>query len=86
MLMAVQGFYRNGKIELPSLPGNVCDDTPVIVTFLQPDLIDLRERGIDESQAANLRTRLGQFLEDWDNPDMDVYNDYDANKSILQSR
>ena len=36
---------------------------------------DLRERGIDESQAADLRRRLAQFAEDWDRPEMAAYDE-----------
>ena len=37
--------------------------------------IDLRERGIDLPHAADLRGRLAAFVEDWQYPDMDVYDD-----------
>ena len=30
--------------------------------------IDLKDRGIDETQAADLRSQLGPFTEDWDRP------------------
>jgi hypothetical protein len=53
------------------------------VTFLEPKLIDLRQRGIDEAQAAALRAQLATFAEDWDSPEMDVYNDYNAAKAKL---
>jgi hypothetical protein len=33
----------------------------------------LRERGIDESQASDLRRRLSTFAEDWDRPEMAAY-------------
>lgn len=36
--------------------------------------VDLRERGICESQAAELRRRLAAFAEDWDRPEMAVYD------------
>jgi hypothetical protein len=39
-----------------------------------PPLVDLRERGIDESQAADLRRRLAPFAEDWDRPEMAAYD------------
>ena len=38
-------------------------------------LIDLRERGIDEAQAADLRARLKTFAEDWDRPEAAVYDE-----------
>jgi len=37
--------------------------------------VDLTERGIDASQAADLRHRLALFAEDWDRPEMDAYDD-----------
>jgi|LakMenEpi03Aug12_release.lakeMendotaPanAssembly.Ray.scaffolds.fasta_scaffold836017_1 hypothetical protein len=36
--------------------------------------IDLQSRGINPEQAANLRARLQSFTEDWDCPEMDVYD------------
>ena len=35
MLKSVEGVYRDGKIELTELPGDVQDETRVIVTFLE---------------------------------------------------
>lgn len=83
MLTAIQGIYRDGKIQLTEVPRNVRDDTPVIVTFLTTGDIDLSARGIDETQAADLRARLTTFAEDWDSPEMDVYDNYDAAKTNL---
>lgn len=36
--------------------------------------IDLQSRGINREQAANLRARLQSFAEDWNSPEMDVYD------------
>ncbi len=83
MLNSIEGIFRKGKIELKELPPDVHDDTPVIVTFLRSGHADLRNRGIDEAAAADLRARLSTFAEDWDSPEMDIYNDYDASKSRL---
>ena len=47
--------------------------------------IDLRERGIDEAQAAEMRARLASFAEDWESPEMDVYDNYDEEKAKLQN-
>jgi len=52
-------------------------------TDLSSAPIDLRVRGMDEAQAADLRARLVTFVEDWDSPEMDVYDDYDAAKARL---
>lgn len=83
MLTAIQGIYRSGKIQLTEVPQNVRDDTPVIVTFLTYGTIDLSTRGIDEAQAADLRTRLTTFAEEWDSPEMNIYDNYDAAKNNL---
>jgi hypothetical protein len=37
--------------------------------------VDLRERGIEEPQAADLRRRLTPFAGDWDRPDMAAYDE-----------
>jgi hypothetical protein len=86
MLISVEGVYRNGKVELKELPANVNEETRVIVTFVEPKFIDLRARGIDEAQAADLRARLATFAEDWNSPEMDIYDNYDAAKANLPTR
>ena len=78
MLKSVEGVFRQGKIELNETPSDVHESTPVVVTFLEPRPIDLRAEGVDEAQAADLRARLATFAEDWDRPEMDVYDDYDG--------
>ena len=83
MHKTIEGVYRDGKIELSELPGNVPEDTRVIVTFLETRLTDLQERGISEEQAAELRAQLGAFAEEWDSPEMSCYDDYDAAKAKL---
>jgi hypothetical protein len=79
MHTTVEGTYRNGQIELAETPHHVSEDTRVLVTFLTPGRIDLRAVGIDERQAAELRSRLSTFGEDWDSPEMSDYDDYEAN-------
>jgi hypothetical protein len=77
----IEGVYRNGRIELNDAPRNIPDETRVVVTFLPTGEINLRELGIDAAQAAELRARLASFVEDWDSPEMDVYDRYDAVKN-----
>jgi hypothetical protein len=75
MVKSVEGFYRDGKVELLE-PINEAEGTRVIVTWVQAaNSVDLRERGIDESQAADLRRRLVAFAEDWDRPEMTAYDE-----------
>jgi len=78
MRVAAEGVYRRGRIELIHVPENMPENTRVIVTFLGSGAIDLQTREIDENAAAELRARLGRFAEDWESPEMDVYDDYDA--------
>lgn len=74
MLKSVQGVYREGKVELlEPAPEGVAGR--VIVTFLSDaTAVDLPQRGIDRQQAADLRRRLSAFAEDWQRPEMDVYD------------
>lgn len=77
MLKSVEGVYRDGRVELLE-PAPLAGEARVIVTFLPPGgggPVDLRGRGIDESQAADLRARLRPFAEDWGRPEMDVYDE-----------
>jgi hypothetical protein len=74
VLCTIEGIYRDGKIELLETPTDL-DVARVIVTFLPgPVPVDLRARGIDEAQAADLRTRLKTFADDWERPDMESYD------------
>ena len=86
MLRTIEGVYRAGKVELSEIPHDVREEMRVLVTFLEPQSIDLWVRGIDEAQAAELRARLATFAEDWDSPEMAIYDDYDAAKARLQTR
>ena len=86
MSTTTKGIYRNSKIELSGTPGDVQDGTRVIVTFRSPGSIDLREHGIDKVQAAELRARLACFAEDWESPEMRVYDNYDKEKTKLKTQ
>ena len=43
--------------------------------------VDLQKRGIDKAQASDLRERLAIFAEDWESPEMSIYDNYDVAKS-----
>ena len=83
MLRSIEGIYRKGKIELVEVPVSVGDETRVIVTFLEFNDVDLRSRGIDEKRAGDLRARYATFVEDWDSPEMSVYDNYASAKANL---
>jgi len=73
MLRSVEGIYHDGKIELVE-PAPDGAEGRVIVTFLSLADVDLGKRGIVPAQAADLRTRLSTFAEDWNDPAMDSYD------------
>ena len=50
------------------------------------DGIDLKSQGIDQAQAQVLRSSLATFSEDWDSPEMSIYDNYDAAKASVQAR
>ncbi|OFW28253.1 MAG: hypothetical protein A3J28_09815 [Acidobacteria bacterium RIFCSPLOWO2_12_FULL_60_22] len=80
MSKSIGGVYRDGKVELTKVPLDVPEGTRVMVTFPETSPktnYDLRELGIDEAQAADLRARLRAFAEDWESPEMDIYDNYD---------
>jgi hypothetical protein len=81
MLVSVEGVYRNGRIELAESPNNVPEGTCVIVTFVSSNDIDLASQGIDREQARTLRASLVTFSDDWNSPEMSVYDNYDAAKA-----
>lgn len=75
MEKSVEGVYRDGKVELLE-PLEGAEGSRVIVTLIRrAEPVDLGKRGIDESQAADLRLRLTPFAEDWDRPEMAAYDE-----------
>ena len=75
MLTSIEGVYRDGKIQFLEEPPKI-PEARVIVTFIPAhSSADLQARGIDKDQAAELRWRLQAFAEDWNRPEMDVYDD-----------
>lgn len=75
MVKSVEGIYRNGQVELVE-PLAAAEGSRVIVTLInRGEPIDLRERGIDELQSADLRRRLASFAKDWERPEMAVYDE-----------
>ncbi|GIK65505.1 MAG: hypothetical protein BroJett018_32990 [Chloroflexota bacterium] len=81
MLRSVEGIYRNGKIELAEIPDELDENTEVMVIFVPKQRFDLASIGMTREEAAEMRAQMESFIEDWDDPRMDIYNDYDANKA-----
>lgn len=76
VLEFIEGLERKASGEEPARPssGNTMDG--------EKKQIDLREHGISREEAADLRARLSTF-EDWNDPAMDIYDDYDTAKAAL---
>lgn len=76
MVKSVEGIYRNGRVDLVE-PLPEAEGSRVVVTWTDTATrpVDLRERGIESSQAADLRHRLAPFAEDWNRPEMAVYDE-----------
>jgi hypothetical protein len=70
------GIYRQGYIKLQEKPCHLADETQVLVTL--PDLqnIPLDNQEITPEQAQQLRQSLASFAEDWESPEMSIYDDY----------
>jgi len=82
MLQTVKGIYREGTIELLEKPKTI-SQARVIVTFLnenksektdKTDGVNLAERNISAKEAATQRAAFASFAEDWERPEMDVYD------------
>jgi len=82
MLTHLEGIYRNGCVELTEQPDNLSEGMRVIVTFMPSKSIDLALH-IDRSEAEQLRASLLPFSEDWNSPEMSIYDDYDTAKANL---
>ena len=54
----------------------LAESSRVVVTWIQgAESVELDALGIDAAQAADLRHRLSAFAEDWDGPEMAVYDE-----------
>ena len=42
---------------------------------VENSVVALHDRGMDEAQAADLRSRLKTFAEDWERPEASIYDE-----------
>jgi hypothetical protein len=76
MIASIQGIFRDGKVELLEQPPRDISEARVVITFLpNAQSVHLADRGISPEQAADLRARLASFVQDWDRPEMDIYDE-----------
>src|SRR5437867_13212238 len=85
MLKTVEGVYRHGRIDLTEERSDVREETRVLVTFFEANLVDSPSRGVGEAQTAEMRARLATSPEDWDGTEMSIHDHYDATKARQQS-
>jgi predicted transcriptional regulator len=69
-----KSIYRDGTVELVKTLTGVNAARVTIALSPRNGCIELQSRGINREQAANLRARLQSFAEDWNCPEMDVYD------------
>ena len=75
MITSVEAVYRDGKLELLEPAPDRAETSRIVVTFLPPPSVDERvAHGYTREEAAAIRARAGAIAEDWDHPDMDVYD------------
>ncbi|MDJ1179903.1 hypothetical protein PJF56_13610 [Roseofilum sp. BLCC_M91] len=81
MVSQVKGIYHQGWIELIEPPDDWVEGSSVVVTFVGSNEINLEAQGITQEEAGRLRESLASFAEDWESPEMSVYDNYDAAKT-----
>ena len=72
-MLTIEGTYKDGQIVLTETPTQL-SESKVLVTFLETKEINLAERGIGRAQAAQLKNKFSAVAEDWNRPEMDVYD------------
>ena len=72
-MLTIEGIYKDGQVVLTETPEEVAESR-VLVTFLNTRLIDLQELGIGKEEAAEMRGKFDTIAEDWDRPEMDIYD------------
>lgn len=83
-MLTVEGIFKDGRVELLESVSSP-KQSKVLVTFLVGTDVELSSLSIDENDAAELRQKFETF-DDWNDPAMDIYNDYDNAKSVLDER
>jgi hypothetical protein len=71
-MLTIEGIYKNGQVVLSEMPN--LSESKVLITFLATQEINLAERGINETQAFELKSKLSSIANDWNDPEMDIYD------------
>lgn len=80
-MLTVEGIFKDGRVELLEKVTDI-SEAKVLVTFMETNDVELRGLGIGEQAALELRGKFAAF-DDWNDPAMDIYNEYDNAKSAL---
>ena len=80
-LLELEGTWEEVAAHAPEFAGRRVRLSVLPETLDASDAVDLQAHGIGPAQAAELRASLASFAADWDAPEMDVYDNYDAAKS-----
>lgn len=79
MIQAVEGVFRNGKVELLEMPHDI-REARVIVTFLPGDVAPEGGPSFTPEELADLRGKMAAWEEDWNAPGMEAYDDYETRR------
>jgi hypothetical protein len=71
-MLTIEGIYKNGQVMLSEMPN--LSESRVLITFLATQEISLADCGINENQAFELKSKLSSIENDWNEPDMDIYD------------
>ena len=83
--MTYQGTVKHGVVKLPP-EADLPDGTKVRIEPVNSEDsggAEQRLRSLNPAQLTVLRARLASFAEEWESPEMDMYDDYDAAKANL---
>jgi hypothetical protein len=78
VLEFVENLEQNGNLAKPEGTSSTMENE-------QERHVELNELGMTSAQAADLRASLTTF-EDWNDPEMDLYDDYDQNLASLKEK
>jgi len=73
-------FLKLRELAGKDADANAAEDQGLATTRLEEAptpyrIVNLRDRGIGEAQAADLRARLKTFAEDWERPEAAIYDE-----------
>jgi hypothetical protein len=78
-IKAMNGLSETQRRRVLQLQAEIQSMTSELETILhrtaaQPEVVELHDRNIGETQAEDLRARLKTFSKDWDRPENDIYD------------